>query len=79
MEKPCGFCLISGLVRVVTDRPVIALLPLHFYRHAIREMLFGATARLASIPHKLLGTPALAEPTEFSLGFLADFQPAIHR
>jgi hypothetical protein len=43
--------------------------------HAIREMLFGAIACLPSIPHKLLRTPALVEPTEFSLEFLADFRP----
>jgi hypothetical protein len=55
-----------------------APLPLRFCHHAIREMLFGATARLPSIPHKLLRTPALAEPTASSLGFLADFRPAIH-
>ena len=54
-------------------------LPLRFCRHAIREMLFGAIARLTSIPHKLLRTPALVESIEFSLGFLADFRPAIHQ
>jgi hypothetical protein len=36
-----------------------ALLPAACH-HAIREMLFGATARLPSIPHKLLRTRALA-------------------
>jgi len=38
-------------------------------------MLFGATVRLASIPHNLLRTPALVEPIEFSRGFLAEFRP----
>jgi hypothetical protein len=42
-------------------------------------MLFDATARLPSIPQKLLRTPALVKPTEFSLGFLADFRPAIYQ
>jgi hypothetical protein len=32
-----------------------------------------------STKYKLLRTPALAEPTEFSLGFLADFRPAIYQ
>ncbi len=63
----------------VLHSPVITLLPLRFCRHAIREMLFDATARPPSIPHKLLRTLGLAEPTEFSLGFLADFRPAIHQ
>jgi hypothetical protein len=77
VEKPFGFCLISGLVRETTDRPVKALLLLRFCRHAIRGMLFGATARFLSIPHRPLRILALAEPTEFSLGFLADFRSAI--
>jgi hypothetical protein len=54
-------------------------LPLRFCHHAIQEMLFGAAARLRSIPHKLLRTAALVEPTEFSSGFLADFRPAVYR
>src|SRR5260370_41001404 len=56
---------------------VKALLPLRFCHRAIREMLFGAIVRPPSIPHRLLRTPALAEPAEFSLGFSADFRPAI--
>jgi hypothetical protein len=63
----------------VLRSPVIALLPWRFYHHAIPKKLSGAVLRLPSIPHKLLHRPGLAEPTEFSRIFLADFRPAIYR
>jgi hypothetical protein len=67
----CGFSLDHFFVQ--------GLFQSRRYPPAIRETLSGAIARHPSIPHKRLRRPELAEPTEFSLGFLADFRPAASR
>jgi hypothetical protein len=56
-----------------------APLPLDSYLPATQETSSAAALRLPSIPPTPLRTPALAEPTEFSLGFLWDLRPAIYR
>jgi hypothetical protein len=78
-HKPAGqnqaLNFASARRKTISSNP----LAVRSYHPAIRETSSAVIARLPSIPHKLLHRPALAEPTEFSRVFLADFRPAIYR
>jgi hypothetical protein len=75
---------ILGMIKSKSFHPIMQKFPYPIYsatffdscRPAIPKTSSVAAPHLQSIRQTSLRTPALAEPIEFSLGFLADFRPA---